>query len=117
MRIVTSAATRFENGSGQGFADDISRHVGQPLIPTIVAESQALVIEAEQMKDRRVDVVDVRLVLGGAQAHGVRRADDLPAFHSAAREPHAEAVRIVVTTIAAFAHRHPAEFAAPDDER
>ena len=43
----------------------------------------------EQVQDRRVDVVDVGLVLGGAQADRVGRADRLPALHAAAGQPHA----------------------------
>ena len=74
-------------------------------------------IEAEQMKNRGVDVVDVRLLRLRAQADGIGGADHLPAFHARAGEPHGEAVRIVVAAVLSFAHRHAAKFAAPNDER
>ena len=63
-----------------------------------------------------MDVVDVGAFFGGAQAHGVGGADDLSAFDSAAREPHRKAMRIMIAAVAAFAHRHASEFAAPDDQ-
>ena len=82
-----------------------------------MTKRQPLVIEPKQMEDGRMDVVDMRLLLGCTQANGVRAADDLSALGPAPREPHAESMRIVVAAIAAFAHGHAAKFAAPDDER
>ncbi len=80
-------------------------------------ESEPFVIEAQQVQDRRMDIVDVRLLLGGPQAHSVSCPDDLPALDAAAGEPHGKAVRIMVASILTFTHRHPSEFAAPDHER
>ena len=64
-----------------------------------------------------MQIVDVRFVLRGAQADGVGGANDLSAFDAAAGQPHAKAVRVVVAAVAAFAHRHAAELAAPHHER
>ena len=58
------------------FENDFTRHVGQPFIPAIVAEGQARVVKAEQVEDRRVDVMRV-LSRVRCVIHGIGRADDL----------------------------------------
>ena len=73
LLVGDDSSTVFSGGSGQSLADDAACHVGQSLIAAVVAEGQTLVVEAEQMQDRRVDVVDVRLGPGNVQAHGVGR--------------------------------------------
>jgi len=40
--------------------------VRQPLVATVVAEGQPLVVEAQEMQDRRVQVVNVGLLFRGA---------------------------------------------------
>ena len=49
-------------------------HDRQPFVAAVVREGQLLVIEAQQVQDRGVDVVDVGLVLDGVQADLVGRA-------------------------------------------
>ena len=41
---------------------------GQPLVAAVAEEGQPLVVEAEQVQDRGVQVVDVDLVLDGVEA-------------------------------------------------
>ena len=53
------------------FAITVARHIREPLVAAVVAEGQPFVVEAEQVQNRRVDVVDVRLVL--ARRAGRRR--------------------------------------------
>ena len=53
----------------------LTRHVGQALVAAGVAEGQLLVIEAQQVQDRRVEVVDDDRVLHRVQAELVGRAD------------------------------------------
>ena len=45
-------------GSGQEFADDAAVDVGEAVVAAAVAEGEALVVEAELVEDRGVDVVD-----------------------------------------------------------
>ena len=74
-------------------------------------------IEAEERQHRRVRIVDVHLVVDGAQAELVGGADDLAALDAAAGHPHGEAVRIVIAALAALRRRRAAELARPHDER
>jgi DNA polymerase-1 len=62
--------------------------------------------------------VDVHpVLLDRPQPDIIRPSQHLSAFHARAGQEHAEAVGVVVPAVAAFAHRRPAEFAAPDDKR
>src|SRR3990172_4474847 len=49
----------------QQFSDDASLDVGEAEIPAGVAVGEAFVIQSKEVQDRRVQVVDVDLVLGG----------------------------------------------------
>src|SRR5262249_10258050 len=67
--------------SGHNFPDEPARGVGETLIAAVVQERQPLVIKAEQVKNGRVQVMDVRPVLDGVQAELIRAADRLAALH------------------------------------
>ena len=57
---------RASNGqSGENGVNDVAVHVGQPAVDAVVAEGQLLVVDAQQVQDRGVQVVAVGLVLGG----------------------------------------------------
>src|SRR5262249_27812397 len=75
--------------------DDVAEHVGESEIAARVAIGQLLVIDSEQMQDRRVQVVDVDLPLDGTVAVLVGRAVRETALDAAARQPGGEAIRIV----------------------
>ena len=60
--------------------DHLAVEVGQAVVAAGVAEGELLVVEAQQMQDRRVDVVDVHLVLDGLEAQFVGRAVDVAPF-------------------------------------
>jgi predicted Zn-dependent protease len=55
----------------------LPRRIGQPFIAAIVPERQAFVIEAKQMQNRGVNIVNVGSVFSGAEADGVGGAKDL----------------------------------------
>ena len=74
-------------------------HVGQAEVAAGVAVGQPLVIEAQQVQDRRVQVVDVDLVLDGVVAVVVGRAVAEAALDAAAGQPHREALRVVVAAV------------------
>ena len=63
-------------------------HVGQAEVAAGVAVGELLVVEAQQVQDRGVQVVDVDLVLDGLEAELVGRAVDVPPLHAAAGQPH-----------------------------
>src|SRR5690348_6779568 len=53
----------------------LAGHVGQALVPAAVAEGQALVVQAEQVQDGGVEVVDAHLPLDRPHAELVGRPD------------------------------------------
>ncbi len=63
------------------------------------------VVESQQPQDGRVQVVNVQTIFDGSQTEFVRRANRLAAANSAAGEPHAEARRVVIATVAFLAQR------------
>lgn len=95
--------------------------IGQAKVATGVAVGQRFVVEAEQMKDGGMEVVNVDLSFGDPQADVIGSSVDVPAFDSAAGHPNAEAVVVVIAAhIGRERHlrgRGPAKLAAPDDER
>ena len=83
-------------------------------------------IESQQAQNGGVQIVDMHFVLGGGETKFIRRAVDVAAAHAAARQPHAEAVMIMVASIdlagigAGFGQldrRSPPELATSNDQR
>ena len=91
-------------------------HVGQPEVAALEAVGQPLVVDAEQVQHRGVQVVDVDDVLDGVVAELVGRAVGDAALDAAAGQPDREALDVVVAAVA-LGHRRAAELAAPDDQR
>src|SRR5688500_11094281 len=109
--------------SGDDFADDVARDVGQAEVAAGVAVGELLVVEAQQMEDRGMQVVDAGRVFLGLEAELVGRAIDGAATDAAAGQPDAEAVVVVVAAKLALAiaaqldRGRAAELAAPNDQR
>ena len=106
--------------------NDASMNVGQAEVAAGVAVGELLVVEAEQVQDRGVQVVDVDRVLDGLEAELVGRAVDVAALDAAAGQPHREAVVVVVAAVdlagvgarvRQLDRRRAAELAAPDHQR
>ena len=78
---------------------------------------QPLVIQAKQVQDRGVKIVDMNLVFDCSEAEVVGSAMDCSTFDAAAGKPHREAERIVVASVAVLGRRRATELAAPNHER
>ena len=111
-------------------ADDLSHHVpvnvSQPEVAATVVVSQALVIDAHQVQDRRMQVVNVDNVLDRMPAVLVGGAVDHSAAHAAAGQPHAETKRMMFAAVAfvlplgvkrTLGRRCATELATPQDQR
>ena len=96
--------------------DDFAVDVGQAHVAAAEAVGESLVIDAQEVQDRGVEVVDLDLVLDGVVAVVVGGAVDGAAFDPAAGQPDGEAVGVVVAAVGSLRHRGAAEFAAPDDQ-
>ena len=104
--------------SRQQLRHDIAMHIGQAEIAALEAIGQLGVVEAEQVQDRGVEVVDVDFVGGRVEAELVGLAESCSRFHAAAGQPHAETIRVMVAAVvASLDHRSAAELAAPNDQR
>ena len=102
--------------SGQDLVNDPTGNIGQTVFSSVVEERQGLVIQAQQMQDGGVDVVDMNAILYGPQSNGIRGAVSHASTHTSAGEPQCVAPRIVVAAGSLFAHRHPSKFTTPNDE-
>ena len=60
--------------SRQHVLHHLAVHVGQAEVAALEAVGQLLVVEAQQVQDRRLQVVDVDRFLGGVEAQVVGRA-------------------------------------------
>src|SRR5262249_12667424 len=97
-------------------------HVGQPALDAVVVERQALVIDAEQVQDGGVKIVNIDRILRGLPAYVVGRSVGDAVFQPSAGQPNAEGVGIVVAAGAglvarAFGVGRAAELGVEDDER
>src|SRR2546423_12429607 len=99
----------FDNGAG---------HICQTKVTSGIAIGEALVIQAQQMEDSRMEVVDMHRILRRAKTKLVGCAIDRPASDATPSEPDAKAVMIVVAPAqrGQFSDRGAAEFAAPEHE-
>jgi hypothetical protein len=82
--------------SRQQVPHNLPVNIGEAEVAAGVAIGEPLVVEAEQVEDRGVEVVDMDLVFHGREAGLVGRAMNVAAADAAAGQPHAEAVMVVV---------------------
>lgn len=90
-------------------------HIRESTIRTIVSEDKLLVIDAEQMQNRGMNVVNVvRLVPspGPQIAFAVGHAP----FYASPGKPLYRRAAIVIAAIGSLAERMPAKLRAPDDQ-
>src|SRR5947207_12717123 len=102
MGLQACAESRSDSATScQNVADDVAVDVGEAEVAAGVAVGEALVVEAQKVQDRRLDVVDVDSVLDGIEAQLVSRAVRQTALDTAARQPHREGLRVMVAAQAA----------------
>src|SRR3984957_10693185 len=104
------------------FGDQRSGGSGGPLCAAVVHEGGAQMVQTQQIKNGRVNIVNVVRLIDGAQPDFIRSPDRLPALYSAARHPNGEAPWIVITSgllvvRAALDEWRAAEFPAPHHQR
>src|SRR5207253_4590675 len=85
--------------SSENVADDTAMDIGETEVAAGVAVGQSFVVEAHEVQDRGVQVVDVDPVFHSAVAELVGGAVDHAALDAAAREPDAEAPVIVIASL------------------
>jgi hypothetical protein len=74
------------------------------------------VVNAHQVQNRRVQVVDVDFFVNGVPAVLVGSPIGHTTFHTAACHPHRETKRVVLSAVVALGGGRASELTAPDDE-
>src|SRR5688572_13583107 len=72
----------------------------EPLVPAQMRVGQLTLVQAQLVKNGRVQVAEVDGILDGAQANGVGGPHHLATLDSAARHPHGETEIMVVAALA-----------------
>src|SRR5262249_25772526 len=107
--------------SGDDFVQDVAVDVGQTEVAAGIAVGQLGVVEAEQVQDGSVQVVDVDRLFDGLVAELVGCAVDMAALDATAGQPNGEAPVVVIAAVAGLAvdqldRGRPAEFAAANHQ-
>ena len=107
---------------GQDGLDEISVDVGQPIVAALEAIGQSGVVDPEQMKDRRVQIVHMHRILGDVVAVFIGLAVDMSTSYPRTGKQCGKAARVVVATIVVGRQRTlringSTELASPNDER
>src|SRR5262249_23231489 len=116
MRTTGRGAER-RAGSGQHALDHLAVNVGQAHVAAAESVGGALVVQAEQVEDGRVEVVDFDLLFDDVVAVLVGGAVRGTVLRPAPSEPEREAEGVVVAAVAALGHRRPPELPAPQHQR
>ena len=98
------------------FHDDAT-HVGQSKVAPGIVVGQAFVIQAQQVQDRGVQVVDVDWVFNGVPAEFVGGAVSHASSDAAASQPHRESERMMIATVLSLGSGRATEFTTPDHQR
>src|SRR6266478_2496097 len=76
MPKLTGVSSKMQGTtSRQHLLDHMPMHIGKPALDAVVVEAQAFMVQAQQVQDRRVQVVDCRRRRDGAVAKFIRRAE------------------------------------------
>jgi hypothetical protein len=101
--------------------EERSMNIGEPKIAAAVAVRELLVVQAELVQDRRVQVVDMDTVFDRVHAELIGRAVHHAALDAAAGQHHRKAGVVMVpsrlSVLGRLSVRCAAKLAAPDHQR
>ena len=105
--------------SAYDFLDQVTVHVGQTPVDRVMTDSQALVVQSELVKHRRIDVVDLGRVLAveWLVTPLITLPVGNPALETAPGQPIGEDEGIVIPPLACLATGHPTELGGPMNDR
>src|SRR5207249_8347560 len=92
MRIAASLEVSLSNN----LIEDLSVHIRESERATLVAIGQLLVVEAQQMQHRGVQIMHVHQLLHDVVAKFIRAAVRDALLHAASREQHGEGILAMV---------------------
>ena len=116
--IVADIHRSWEMLGTQHVVKHIPMYVGQAAFDAVVVEAEPLVVKADEMQDRGVEIINRRDMLDGLVAEFVGGTVRKRSFHTGTGKPHSESFRVVVAAVRSLLKRgHAAEFGDPRDQR
>src|SRR3954470_12630350 len=103
---------------GENVVNDLTGNIGEAVVAALEEKREPFVVEAQEVHDRGLQVVNTDFVFHDPEAELIGRAKIEAWFDAAAGEPHCEAVGVVVAAEdtaccrATFAERRASELAA-----
>ena len=86
--------------SSENFSNNaLGFYPGQTLLETLEGEGESFVIDPHAMENRCVDIVDMYRIFGDVVTVIVGRSEFDPTLDPAAGHPHAETLRMMVSTV------------------
>ena len=83
----------------ENLSDQLSVYVSEAVVAASVVECQPLVIQTKQVKNRRLQVVNVHRAIGDVKAKFISGAEGDTALHTAAGHPKTERLRMMIATL------------------
>ena len=97
--------------------DHVAIDIGKAIIAAVVVIGKPRVVNAHEVQNCGVQVVDMDFVLNGVPAKLVGRSMHHAAFDAATCHPHRETERMMLAAVRALGRWRATEFAAPQDKR
>src|SRR5882762_1754668 len=117
-RTPAAGPRTFTGRSRDELLDDFTMDVGQSEIAALEAIAELRMIEAEQVEDGSMQIVDVDLILRGVEAKIIGLAQRESCFDATAGQPIGEAIGVMIApVVSALDHGGAAKFAAPNHQR
>src|SRR2546423_4612692 len=92
-------------------------HISQAAVDAVMIKTESLMVEAEQMQDGGVQIVNAGDIFHGFVSKVIRRSVTEAFLNTGAREPNSKAVRIVIAAIRAFLESgHAPKIGHPDHQ-
>jgi hypothetical protein len=80
------------------FRHQFAADIGETVVAAFEAVGEAFVVDADEMKDGRMEVVDVHRIADDVVAELIRLTEHDARLNAAARHPDREAARMMITT-------------------
>ena len=101
---------------GKNFLDDVTSHVCQPKVTSRILERQPLMVQAQQVQDRGMQIVHVDFVGDGFESQFVGGPVCDAAFEAASGQPGGKTLGVMITAIGALGKRCASELTAPPNQ-
>lgn len=86
-------------GLCQNALNEIARDVRQPVVAACVAVRELFVIDAQQVQDCGLEIVDMDWILGNVEAKIIGRSMSVTGFDAATGQPYTKSLRMMVATV------------------